>query len=108
MAAITEPASTAIEAFFRPSTRLQDGNWGDGPFVREDCTELELPPGLSPEDALLLSGGSNAWEDFCCFLRGKLLWMAPNVYLTSQTLSYGQGQIYSRHPKLYINVTDQD
>jgi hypothetical protein len=42
-------------------------------------TELELLPGLSPEDALL-SGGSTTWEDFSRCLHDKILWMTPYMY----------------------------
>jgi hypothetical protein len=104
MAATTEPTSTAIEAFFRPSTRFKDSvnrTRGAGPFLPRGCTELELLPGLSPEDALL-SGGRNTWEDFCRFLRGKVVWTTPYVYLTSPGLLHGKIFL---HSKLYISVT---
>jgi hypothetical protein len=105
--AATERTSTAIEAFFRPSTRSRDSVHllrDDYPCrFPEDYTELELLPGLSLEDALL--SGSTTWEDFCRFLRGKVLWVTPDVYLTSPFIE--KHPIYL-HSGFYIGTTNKN
>jgi hypothetical protein len=76
----TAPSGSQIEALFRPSTRFRG--------LPDGFTEVELLPGLTIENVWATGV---TWEDFCLFLRGKLVWMAPNVYvLSSQGIFVGR------------------
>jgi hypothetical protein len=81
MAAPAVPTGSPIEALFRPSTRfLELRRLSDG------FTEVEILPGLTIE---------NVWatgvkrEDFHRFLQGKVVWMAPGVFIHSQYFGDG-------------------
>jgi hypothetical protein len=71
--AAAEPTGTAIEALFRRK-------------VAENRTELELLPGFSVEN-ILASCIYISWGGFCRFLRDKVVWMTPDVYIRSRYLS---------------------
>jgi hypothetical protein len=101
------PTSSLIEVLFRPSTRFRDSYRGRLP---EGFTELELLPGLTIEN---VRATGITWEDFRLFLRNKLVWMTPEVYVCSQrwhgidnpvVLEFGcQAGI---HTTTYIYVTE--
>jgi hypothetical protein len=79
----TAPTGTPLEALFRPTTRFRDRlGW-----IREGFTELELLPGLTIENVLATGV---TWGDFLSFVRGKLVWMTPDVYVCSRHF-YGGG-----------------
>jgi hypothetical protein len=73
-----------IEALFRPTTRFRDSP--SNLNLPEGFTEVELLPGLTVEDVLATGV---TWEDFCRFLQGKIVWMAPGVYISSLDFNGG-------------------
>jgi hypothetical protein len=85
-----------MQALFRPSTRYRDSrNRGRLP---EGWTEVELLPGLTIEN-FLATGVT--WGDFCLFLRNKIVWMTPDVYLCN---TYLPGTSDSLVLRLGVNV----
>jgi hypothetical protein len=76
--AAAEPDGASIEALFRPSTRWRDTHGNLRGRLPEGCTEVELLPHLTPLD--ILATGIT-WEEFLIFLRNKIAWMTPDVYL---------------------------
>jgi hypothetical protein len=81
-AAPAEPDGTSIEALFRPSTRWRDSHRG---FLPEGWTEIELLPGLELEN-ILATGVT--WDEFLIFLRHKMVWMTPDVYVCPMYLAH--------------------
>jgi hypothetical protein len=79
-AAPAERTGTMIEALFRPTTRYRDSHRDDR-HIHEGFTEVELLPGLAVENVRAMSG---TWEDFRVFLRNKLVWMTPCVFIRSK------------------------
>jgi hypothetical protein len=79
--AVVEPTGSTIEALFRPSTRFRDSHRNRrGGCLPGGWTEVELLQDLTLED-VLATGIS--WEEFCLFLRNKVVWMTPDVYIRS-------------------------
>jgi hypothetical protein len=83
MAAPVEQTGTPIEveALFRPSTRFLALRRLPYRF-----TELELLPGLTVE-SVLATGVT--WDEFRRFLRDKIVWMTPHVYVCSHDFDFG-------------------
>jgi hypothetical protein len=79
-----ESSTGTMEALFRPSARLRDLHPNCN--LPEGFTELELLPGLIAEN-ILATGVT--WEDFFRFLDGKLVWIAPGVYISSEAFYVG-------------------
>jgi hypothetical protein len=77
-AAPAEPNGTSIEALFRPSTRWRDSNRNRSFNLPSGWTEVELLPHLTPLD-ILATGVT--WDEFRRFLRNKIVWMTPDVYV---------------------------
>jgi hypothetical protein len=69
-----------VEALFRPSTRFR------GRLPEGLTEELELLPGLTVENALATGV---TWDDFLRFIRDKVVWMAPDVYVYSHEYYVG-------------------
>jgi hypothetical protein len=74
-----------METLFRPSHR-----WEALELENPDRREIHLPqvelfPHLTPPDA---RATGNTWEAFCCFLRGKVIWMTSDVYVSSQNIFF--------------------
>jgi hypothetical protein len=97
-ASLVRSIETIMEALFRPSTRFLG--------LPDDFTEVELLPGLTVVDNVLATGVT--WEDFCLFLQGKGVWMAPNVYVCCRSF-YGSESVFSLgclgHTYLCVCVT---
>jgi hypothetical protein len=72
-------STTTMEALFRPTTRYRDSH-RNRRRVAGSYTEVELLPGLTVEHVLATGV---TWEDFYNFLQGKVIWMAPDVYICS-------------------------
>jgi hypothetical protein len=79
MTAPAEPNATSIEALFRPATRFRDAHGNLRGRLPESWTEVELLPGLTVENVLATGV---TWDDFLSFVRGKLVWMTPDVYVS--------------------------
>jgi hypothetical protein len=62
---------TPIEALFRLTARFVVP-------LPEDYTEVELLPHLTLEDVLATG---ITWDDLCIFLEGKIVWLAPGVFI---------------------------
>jgi hypothetical protein len=69
----------AMEALFRPSTRFRDSH-ALRYALPEGFTEVELLPGLTIENVLATGV---TWEEFHRFLRDKIVWMTPDIYVCS-------------------------
>jgi hypothetical protein len=85
-AAPAEPNGTSIEAFFRPSTRWRDSHR----HVRlpENCTEVELLPGLTIGNIRVTR---TTWDAFHRFARNKIVWMTPDVYVCTNMYLLNRG-----------------
>jgi hypothetical protein len=79
-----ESSTGTMEALFRPSARLRDLHPNCN--LPEGFTELELLPGLIAEN-ILATGVT--WKDFFRFLDGKLVLIAPGVYISSEAFYVG-------------------
>jgi hypothetical protein len=77
-AAPAEPNGSSIEALFRPSTRLRDSYRIRLGGLLETLTEVELMPHLTALD-ILATGVT--WDEFLIFLRSKIVWTTPDVYV---------------------------
>jgi hypothetical protein len=73
MAAPAVPTGSPIEALFRSSTRFLELR-----RLPESWTEVELLPGLTIEN---IWATGVTWKDFCLFLRDKIVWITPDVYV---------------------------
>jgi hypothetical protein len=66
--------------------RIREMRVGDSYELSNGRTEVELFPDLSPQHVLATG---ITWEDFCgLFLRGKIIWMGPNVYVCARKISH--------------------
>jgi hypothetical protein len=85
MAAVrsTEHTGTPIEALFRPSSRFRDSHLNRRGRLHESWTEVELLQALAPEDVLATG---TTWEVLDRFLRDKVAWMTPDVYVSCSQL----------------------
>jgi hypothetical protein len=80
---VLQDLAPTIESLFRPSTRYRDSRRNRRNrrgHLPKGWTEVELLQDLTPED-VLATGIS--WADFCLFLRNKVVWMTPDVYIRS-------------------------
>jgi hypothetical protein len=87
-AAAAEPNGASIEALFRPSTRFQDSHPKLIGYLPENCTEVELLPGLTIGNIRVTR---TTWDAFDSFLHGKVAWMSPDVFVCQQWVS-GSGE----------------
>jgi hypothetical protein len=85
-AAPAAPTGSPIEALFRPSTRFRDSH-ALRYALPYGFTEVELLPGLTIENVLATGV---TWGDFLSFVRGKLVWMTPDVYVCPNGLDVGR------------------
>jgi hypothetical protein len=101
--------TAAMETLFRPSDRWQAPNHRPD-HLPDNLTEIELLPGLTIEN---IRATGVTWEDLHRFLRGKLVWMTPDVYIFSQyTMPGGIVVLHfldlegadSRYPTLCVRV----
>jgi hypothetical protein len=86
-AAPSEPIRT-MEALFRPTTRFRDlyherAEFGFADILNDPLdgvlrTEVELLPHLTPEH---VRATGIMWDTWMLFLRGKVVWMAPGVFV---------------------------
>jgi hypothetical protein len=67
-----EPTVSTTDSLFRPSTRFRDDR-----RLAEGWAEVELLQDLVLEDVLATG---ITWENFCLFLRNKVIWLTPDVY----------------------------
>jgi hypothetical protein len=80
---VLQDLAPTIESLFRPSTRYRDSRRNRRNrrgHLPKGWSEVELLQDLTPED-VLATGIS--WADFCLFLRNKVVWMTPDVYIRS-------------------------
>jgi hypothetical protein len=104
----TESSTGTMETLFRPSTRFRYSNRNRRGRPPEGLTELELLPGLTTEN---VRATGVTWEDFLLFLRDKLVWMTPGVFICSDGFDSSgypwvlvlEGDVYGR-TKLIVHV----
>jgi hypothetical protein len=87
-AAPAEPNGASIEALFRPSTRWRDAHPNLIGYLPENCTEVELLPGLSVEN---IRATRIFWDAFHRFARNKIVWMTPDVYICTNMYLRNRG-----------------
>jgi hypothetical protein len=80
----TEPAWA--KALFQPTNRLRDIMWNLLQYEisiagEAECIEIELLPEFTM--AQVLAATDMTWEQCCRVFNGKLVWMAPNVFISS-------------------------
>jgi hypothetical protein len=93
-AAPAEPNGASIEALFRPSTRFQDSHPNLIGYLPENCTEVELLPGLTVENIRVTR---IFWDAFHRFARNKIVWMTPDVYVCTNMYLRNRGDPYLRN-----------
>jgi hypothetical protein len=79
---------TIMETLLRPTTRFRNSHPTFIHFLPEGWTEIELLPHLTPSD-ILATGVT--WDEFLIFVLVKIVWMTPNVYVTTMFHMYGTG-----------------
>jgi hypothetical protein len=79
-----DPTGSPLQALFSPTSRYRDSPLNRRGPLPEGWTEVELLQGLLPED--ILATGI-ALDDFCVFRRNKVVWMTPEVYVSSNYMS---------------------
>jgi hypothetical protein len=70
-----------MKASFRPTNRIRDIMLSRYNVLYQECVEVELLPFLTPED--VLATADIAWDDVSRFLQGKVVWMTPEVFVST-------------------------
>jgi hypothetical protein len=78
---LLQDLAPTIESLFRPSTRFRDSHRNRRNRrgrLPKGWSEVELLQDLALEDVLATG---ITWEDYCLFLKNKVVWMTPDAYV---------------------------